>query len=90
MSNEHYAIEMLNITKRFPGIVANDNITLQLKPGEKPVITGFPLPERQFPVGWIDGVALVRERRRHQLGDESPQARQRNFIIIKDKSLDHL
>ena len=29
-----YAIEMLNITKRFPGIVANDNITLQLKRGE--------------------------------------------------------
>lgn len=26
-----YVIEMLNITKRFPGIVANDNITLQLK-----------------------------------------------------------
>lgn len=26
-----YAIEMLNITKRFPGIIANDNITLQLK-----------------------------------------------------------
>ena len=29
--NEEYIIEMLNITKRFPGIVANDNITLQLK-----------------------------------------------------------
>ena len=30
-----YAIEMLHITvKRFPGIVANDNITLQLKKGE--------------------------------------------------------
>ena len=29
-----YVIEMLNITKRFPGIVANDNITLQLKKGE--------------------------------------------------------
>ena len=26
-----YAIEMLNITKKFPGIIANDNITLQLK-----------------------------------------------------------
>ena len=26
-----YAVEMLGITKRFPGIVANDNITLQLK-----------------------------------------------------------
>ena len=25
---------MLNITKRFPGIIANDNITLQLKTGE--------------------------------------------------------
>ena len=29
-----YAIEMLHITKRFPGIVANDNITLQLRKGE--------------------------------------------------------
>ncbi len=29
-----YAIEMLNITKRFPGIIANDNITIQLKKGE--------------------------------------------------------
>ena len=28
-----YAIEMLNITKKFPGIIANDNITLQLKKG---------------------------------------------------------
>ena len=29
-----YVIEMLNITKEFPGIKANDNITLQLKKGE--------------------------------------------------------
>ena len=29
-----YIIEMLNITKEFPGIIANDNITLQLKKGE--------------------------------------------------------
>ena len=28
-----YIIEMLNIRKEFPGIVANDNVTLQLKPG---------------------------------------------------------
>ena len=26
-----YVVEMLNIRKEFPGIVANDNITLQLK-----------------------------------------------------------
>ena len=30
-----YAVEMLNITKRFPGIVANDNITLQLEKKER-------------------------------------------------------
>lgn len=35
-----YVIEMLNITKRFPGIVANDNITLQLKKGEVHALLG--------------------------------------------------
>ena len=38
--NEEYIIEMLNITKRFPGIVANDNITLQLKKGEIHALLG--------------------------------------------------
>ena len=37
---EKYAIEMLNITKRFPGIIANDNITLQLKKGEIHALLG--------------------------------------------------
>ena len=40
MANEKFAIEMLNITKRFPGIVANDNITLQLKRGEIHALLG--------------------------------------------------
>ena len=35
-----FAIEMLGITKRFPGIVANDNITLQLRKGEIPALLG--------------------------------------------------
>ena len=35
-----YAIEMLNITKRFPGIIANDNITIQLKKGEIHALLG--------------------------------------------------
>ena len=38
--DQPYAIEMLNITKRFPGIVANDNITLQLKRGEIHALLG--------------------------------------------------
>ena len=35
-----YVIEMKNITKRFPGIVANDNITLELKKGEIHALLG--------------------------------------------------
>lgn len=35
-----YVIEMLNITKRFPGIVANDNITLQVEKGEIHALLG--------------------------------------------------
>jgi NitT/TauT family transport system ATP-binding protein len=30
-----YIVEMKNITKRFPGIVANNNVTIQIKKGEK-------------------------------------------------------
>ena len=40
MSNTTYAIEMLNITKRFPGIVANDNVSLQLRQGEIHALLG--------------------------------------------------
>ena len=35
-----YVIEMCNITKEFPGIIANDNITLQLKKGEIHALLG--------------------------------------------------
>ena len=35
-----YVVEMLNIRKEFPGIVANDNITLQLKEGEIHTLLG--------------------------------------------------
>nr|WP_077211582.1 ABC transporter ATP-binding protein [Bacillus dakarensis] len=37
---EEYVIEMNNIRKEFPGIVANDNITLQLKKGEIHALLG--------------------------------------------------
>jgi general nucleoside transport system ATP-binding protein len=35
-----YIIEMLNIRKEFTGIIANDNITLQVKPGEIHALLG--------------------------------------------------
>jgi len=37
---ENYEIEMKNITKVFPGVIANDNITLQLKQGEIHALLG--------------------------------------------------
>ena len=36
----NYAVEMLHITKRFPGIIANDDITLQLRRGEIHALLG--------------------------------------------------
>ena len=39
-SKEKYVIEMLNITKEFPGIKANDNVTLQVKKGEIHALLG--------------------------------------------------
>jgi simple sugar transport system ATP-binding protein len=35
-----YVIEMCGITKKFPGIIANDNVTLQLKKGEIHALLG--------------------------------------------------
>ncbi len=40
LDNSPYAIEMLNITKRFPGIIANDNVTIQLRRGEIHALLG--------------------------------------------------
>ena len=40
MSSSPYAIEMVNITKKFPGIIANDNVTLQLRAGEIHALLG--------------------------------------------------
>ena len=35
-----FVIEMLNITKKFPGIIANDDVTLQLRKGEIHALLG--------------------------------------------------
>ena len=37
-------IEMLHITKEFPGIIANDDITLQLRRGEIHALLGRTAP----------------------------------------------
>lgn len=36
----NYVVEMLNIRKEFPGVVANDNITMQVKKGEIHALLG--------------------------------------------------
>ena len=40
MENVEYVVEMLNISKQFPGILANDNITLGLRKGEVHALLG--------------------------------------------------
>ena len=40
MGADNYVIEMLNIRKEFPGIVANDDITLRVRDGEVHAILG--------------------------------------------------
>lgn len=37
---QDYIIEMLGITKEFPGIIANDNVTLKLRKGEIHALLG--------------------------------------------------
>ena len=37
---EEYVVEMRHITKRFPGIVANDDVTIQIRPGEVYALLG--------------------------------------------------
>ena len=37
---DNYAIEMLCITKTFPGVVANDNVTLRVKENEVLALLG--------------------------------------------------
>jgi len=37
---EDYIVEMRHITKRFPGIVANDDVTIQVKRGEVYALLG--------------------------------------------------
>lgn len=39
-AQDDYVIEMRHITKEFPGIIANDDITLQLKRGEIHALLG--------------------------------------------------
>ena len=36
----NHAVEMLNITKRFPGVIANNDITLKIEKGEVRALLG--------------------------------------------------
>ena len=37
---QDYVVEMINITKRFPGVIANDRVTLQVRRGEIHALLG--------------------------------------------------
>jgi len=56
--NMDYVIEMLNIRKEFPGIVANDDITLQLKHGEVHALLGENGAGKSTLMGMLFGMYL--------------------------------
>ena len=51
-------MEMLNIRKEFPGIVANDNVTLQLKKGEIHALLGENGAGKSTLMGMLFGMYL--------------------------------
>jgi len=53
-----YVVEMLNIRKEFPGIVANDNVTLQLKKGEIHALLGENGAGKSTLMGMLFGMYL--------------------------------
>ena len=40
MTNDAIALEVRNITKRFPGVLANDRVNFDLRKGEIPCLAG--------------------------------------------------
>src|SRR6056297_3898982 len=40
MSNNNFAVEMYNITKKFPGVIANDSVDFSLAKGEIHALLG--------------------------------------------------
>ena len=81
-----YAIEMLGITKRFPGIIANDNITLQLKKGEIHALMGENGAGKSTLIKVLTGVHEFESGSIHMNGENkdiinhSPQEAQANGI----------
>ena len=66
---------MLHITKRFPGIIANDDITLQLKRGEIHALLGdcelIPTAKIALETSRVqEGIKLSQQLRREILADE--------------------
>jgi general nucleoside transport system ATP-binding protein len=53
-----YVVEMLNIRKEFPGIVANDDVTLQLKKGEIHALLGENGAGKSTLMGMLFGMYL--------------------------------
>ena len=65
-----YIIEMLNIRKEFPGIVANDNITLQLRRGEIHALLGENGAGKSTLIKILTGIYSMTEGSIHIKGEE--------------------
>ena len=54
------------------------------------VHVGLPLAEGQAAVRRVDGIAFVGEGGRHYLCHESPDSRQRDFVVVENELAHHL
>ena len=84
-----YVIEMLHITKEFPGIKANDDITLQLRKGEIHALLGENGAGKSTLVRWInmlerpdEGKVIVNGREMMQLSPAELRDARREITMI--------
>jgi simple sugar transport system ATP-binding protein len=54
-----YAVEMLNIMKTYPGIVANDNVTMLVKKGEIHALLGENSSGKSTLIGILSGLTVA-------------------------------
>ena len=81
-SNSQYIVEMKNIVKRFPGVVALDHVDFQLKPGEVHVLLGENGAGKSTLIKVLSG-AYIADEGQIFIGDQEVEIR------VPQNALDH-
>ena len=95
---EHHGLSLLQdglhlrkeIAQDPPGVSLVDLVGAGVEGRQQRVGIILTLTEIEPAIWRLDGVAPVGKRCRNDLGHETPDARERHFIVVKDQFLDHL